>query len=362
MIHGNVKPSNVLIELKEDGECSAWLTEFALTKITNFESSSKRSEDYTEFVSQNLQFQESLKQSHAFRIDSSGSGSLPEEQGDVFALGALVGFILNRVDRKDEAWSDWEEWSGQSINLGFENIIQSMQAIPGVGDLSDYGLSGETESAEETQSAEEIRIAREMEWEKQQKISSITFRRNITGLIGCVCILIFLFSKIYLFLNPSPWIEYSVEGASDKYQLGFGFWSGKAWGILPAAYDDGGRGGQDVAGEWAREDGLFRLDFRKFKKIERGRIRKKLWQFIGKGATSDDDYFIWSDFLNYNPQDRTLSLIKECMRMRFMYPGKKGRAPKAFSRGKNPKRVGYDSEILNWSLLRLSQRREAGLF
>ena len=114
-----------------------------------------------------------MKQSHAFRIDSSGSGGLPEEQGDVFALGALVRFILNRVDRTDAVWSGWEEWSGQSINLGFENIIQSMQAIPGGVDLSDYGLSGETESAEETQSAEEIRIAREIEWEKQQKILSL---------------------------------------------------------------------------------------------------------------------------------------------------------------------------------------------
>ena len=332
LIHGNVKPSNVLIELKDDGECSAWLTEFALTKITNFETSSKRSEDYTDFVSQNLQFQESLKQSHSFRIDSSGTGGIPEEQGDVFALGALVRFLLNRVGRTDEVWSDWEEWSGQSINLGFENISQSMKAIPGVGDLSDYGLSGDTESAEETQSAEEIRVAREREWAQQQKISSLAFRRNITGLIGCVCILIFLFSKIYLFLNPSPWVEYSVEGASDKYQLGFGVWSGKAWGILPAAYDERGRGGQDVAGEWVREDGLFRLDFRKFKKSNEEESGKKLWQFIGKGATSDDDYFIWSDFLNYNAQSRTLSLIKRVHEDEVYVPGeKRGESPRLFS-------------------------------
>ena len=88
MIHGNVKPSNVLIELKEGGECSAWLTEFTLTKISNFESPSKRSQDYTEFVSQNLQFQESLKQSHSFRIDSSGSDGLPEEQ-EMCLLGSV---------------------------------------------------------------------------------------------------------------------------------------------------------------------------------------------------------------------------------------------------------------------------------
>ena len=94
----------------------------------------------------------------------------------------------------------------------------------------------------------EIRKKREIEWERKQKLSSATFRRNITGLIGGLCLLIFVFSKIYLFFNPSPWVEYSVEGASDKYQLGFGIWSGKAWGILPASYDDDGKAGRMFQG------------------------------------------------------------------------------------------------------------------
>ena len=76
-----------------------------------------------------------------------------------------------------------------------------------------------------------------------------------------------------------------MDGASDRYQLGFGIWSGKAWGILPAVYDDDGKGGQDVAGEWEKVDGIFRLNFRKFKKVDDDESGKKLWQFIGKGAT-----------------------------------------------------------------------------
>ena len=52
----------------------------------------------------------------------------------------------------------------------------------------------------------------------------------------------FSFSKIYLFLCPSPWVEYSVAGALDKYQLGFGVWKGKAWGILPSSYDHDRKG------------------------------------------------------------------------------------------------------------------------
>ena len=54
-------------------------------------------------------------------------------------------------------------------------------------------------------------------------------------------------------------------------------------GILPASYDDDGKGGQDVSGEWERVDGILRLNFRKFKKVNDEDSGKKLWQFIGKG-------------------------------------------------------------------------------
>ncbi len=200
-----------------------------------------------------------------------------------------------------------------------------MAALPGVKDLSEYGIKDENLNKESDLSNEEIRKKREIEWEKKQKFSSAVFRRNITGLIGCLCLIIFLFSKIYLFFNPSPWVEYSVDGASDRYQLGFGILSGKAWGILPASYDKDGGGGQDVAGEWSREDGMFRLDFRKFKQVNEEDSGKKLWQFIGKGATSDEDYFIWSDYLVYSGKQKTLKLIKRVQGDEIFVPGKRSK-------------------------------------
>ena len=86
---------------------------------------------------------------------------------------------------------------------------------------------------------------------------------------------------------------------------------------MPSSYDHDGSGGQDVAGEWERENGSFRLNFRKFKKINEEESGKKLWQFIGKGATSDDDYFIWSDYFSYNHQTNSLQLLSERMKKRF---------------------------------------------
>ena len=82
--------------------------------------------------------------------------------------------------------------------------------------------------------------------------------------------------------------------------------------------------GQDVAGEWEREDGLFRLNFRKFKKLNEDESGKKLWQFIGKGATSENDYFIWSDYLKYNWQANELELIKRVDQREVFVPGKRG--------------------------------------
>lgn len=37
---------------------------------------------------------------------------------------------------------------------------------------------------------------------------------------------------------------------------------------------------------------------------------KKLWQFIGNSGTTNDDYFIWSDYLEYDSQENSLKLIK----------------------------------------------------
>ena len=100
--------------------------------------------------------------------------------------------------------------------------------------------------------------------------------------------------------------------------------SGKGWGILPASYDEGGEGGQDVAGEWQREDGMFLLKFRKFKQIDKEESGKKLWQFIGKGSTSEEDYYIWTDYLSYDSENKYLKFIKRVHDDEIFIPGVRG--------------------------------------
>ena len=57
----------------------------------------------------------------------------------------------------------------------------------------------------------------------------------------------------------AAWTEYSLAGALIATNFGAGLWSGQSWGILPAMYDDDGKGGQDIVGKWEKEDGIFRL-------------------------------------------------------------------------------------------------------
>lgn len=326
VIHGNLKPSNILLEEKGGGFV-AWVTEFSLVKLCCFQPLGDNHQNGDAFSSQSLQYQESLKESQNFRPPNTSLLTIPEERWDLFAMGALVQSIIQKNEKASDEWLEWQVWAGKAVNLGYFTIAQSMEALPGVEDLSAYGMVSEKKGGADCPSSEEVRKQREWEWERDQKVASATFRRNMTGLAGCLCLVIFLFSQIYLFLNPSPWVEYSMDGASDRYQLGFGIWSGKAWGILPAVYDDDGNGGQDVAGEWEKVDGVFRLNFRKFKKVDDDESGKKLWQFIGKGATRPDDYYVWSDYLFFDRSNRELRFVKRVYEGDVFLPGNRGQEP-----------------------------------
>jgi len=327
VIHGNLKPSNVLLDEQEDGSFVSWMSEFALAKICSFQPLGDHSEEGMVFSSQSMQYQKSLKESQAFRPKGISFKELPEESWDISALGAIVRYVIEKSNRPTDEWLEWQKWACKAVDGSFLNVVQSMKALPGVEDLSHYGIHSEKECDYQKQSTNEIRRQRELEWDKKQKISSATFRRNMTGLVGCVCLITFLFSKLYLYLNPSPWVEYRLEGVSDRYQLGFGIWSGKAWGILPAAYDDGGEGGQDVAGEWERVDGIFQLNFRKFKKAKEEESGKKLWQFIGKGSTSSQDYYAWTDYLYFDRNENKLSFVKRVHQGDTFLAGKRAQDP-----------------------------------
>ena len=96
VIHGNLKPDNILISQKNDGTFEAWATEFALSKMVSFRPLNEDPSDGTVFLSQSMQFQESLKESQAYRPVAAGAGDLAEEQWDINALGGLVRYVTQK--------------------------------------------------------------------------------------------------------------------------------------------------------------------------------------------------------------------------------------------------------------------------
>ena len=80
--------------------------------------------------------QESMNQSESFRFSKNA-----EESGDLFALGEITSRILSD-SLNDEEFADWKSWiqkakSGDS----FRSVVHSMEALPGVGDISKFGFS-----------------------------------------------------------------------------------------------------------------------------------------------------------------------------------------------------------------------------
>ena len=330
-LHGNLKPSNILISRPEDGQLEAWITEFGLYRLVTMASETTSGDESDDTAATTLQAQESQNRSADFRPANQGWGQGVDEKWDLFGLGVVVKEIMKKMEPTCDL-SEWKAWSEKATSDdSFESVAYSMDALPGVGDISQYGVKIEDASEISSEETERIRKKREQEWAFEEKTGDLRFRRNMTGLVGGLFVLAYLIKSVYLFFSPAPWTEYSLDGVLDSYQLAAGIWSGQAWGILPGAYDDEGDGGQDVVGEWEKEDGLFKLDFRKFKTPEDNGESKKLWQFIGKGATSPDDYFIWSDYLSYDRSRDALLLIKRTDGETTYKPGKEGdRSPRLY--------------------------------
>lgn len=332
VVHGNLKPRNILLEWNDQGQVKAWVTEFGLWKLMTFAAIGQE-EIEGQGGGMNLNVQDSLAETSRFRPQEASATDTPDEKWDLGGLGRIVHWVIEKKGlQQDAGWQEWMVWAGQASSaLGFSTVAHSMQALPGMVDVSQYGLRVEDEKESAVVDPEEIRLKREAEWNYQEKINSLSFRRNMTAFVGGICLFLSLVSMTYNYFRPSPWTEYSMDGILDSYQLGAGIFSGQAWGIVPAAYDDDHKGGQDVVGEWEKEEDLFKLSFRKFKINPEEEGDKKLWQFIGTGKTSPDDYHNWQDYLRFDQSREALILVKRVDDRNEYKPGRRGGdAPRLF--------------------------------
>ena len=331
LAHGNLKPSNLLVRQDEKGGGEAWVSETGLFRMSKFQPVGVDANAGNEVSFLNQDGRSSHEEGDRFRPDNMSEAAVPEESWDIHALGKIVLWVLEQVEGSARQWEGWEFWAGQATesdrSKAFPTIAHSMQALPGIGDLSDYGIKVEDLSDEPNEELEAIRERREREWALAEKQGSVRFRRNMTGLTGVLFLLLGIVSSIYLYFTPSPWTEYALADRVDSYQLGLGILSGQAYGIVPSPYDDDGDGGQDVVGKWSREDGLLKLNFRRFRKSNDKEGGKKLWQYIGTGKTKPEDYHVWDDYLRYDRTKGALVLIKRVDEDATYLPARHGKRP-----------------------------------
>jgi serine/threonine protein kinase len=325
LMHGNVKPSNVLLGMTDAGSLDARLTEFSLSRLTGeewFRNRWKAAEDAgpSEALSEIMA---SSRATFLHRPPEEILGEMGEEHGDLFSIGLLARRMLTGCSTEDIRSPSldehlplpWAEWLAKATAEKAENRFAdasfAILALPGIGDVTRFGLSSdEKPNAQSLIDAEEVRLQREIEWEASEKARSLKAKRGITGLLAGLFLVFYLISSVYGWFYPKPWVEYKHATALDSFQLGVGLWSGKAWGVTPKIYDPFKKGGQDVPGEWTLGDGHFQLRFRKYKFVGPNDGGKKRWQSMGTDSTTSEDYFVWTDFLSYDRDSDALMFVK----------------------------------------------------
>ena len=180
---------------------NAWITEFGLYRLITMNRQNNQGGNLDFHLSSNSQARDSEAESKAFRPESGLWGEMAEESWDLFSLG-MIGKKVLVHQSSDSDWSKWNEWVDKSISRdSFKNCIESISALPGVGDLTEFGIKNDLSTSHITGNSDELRLRKEKEWEFEQKETSLSFKRKMTGLIGILFLMGFLLKASYLFFS-----------------------------------------------------------------------------------------------------------------------------------------------------------------
>ena len=170
--------------------------------MCKFQHSGEEEYSGNEFSFLNQDGLESREEAERFRPENPKEPVVPDEHWDIFALGKIVLWAIDKVDADASRWEQWNSWAKQAqqvdARIVFPSIVHSMQALPGVGDLSEYGIKAEDYTGDSKVDLDALREKREREWALNEKLNSIRFRRNMTGLAGELLVLVCLFLRLPL--------------------------------------------------------------------------------------------------------------------------------------------------------------------
>ena len=119
-------------------------------------------------VAELIKAQESQNRSADFRPTNQGWGKVADESWDLYGLGEVVKEVLEKMESFDSL-SEWKAWSERATsNAAFESVAHSMDALPGVGDISQYGVKIEDGSEISCEETERIRKKRDVPFPHQR--------------------------------------------------------------------------------------------------------------------------------------------------------------------------------------------------
>ena len=90
--------------------------------------------------SMTLEAQESLAEGDRFKPAENIPEEANEEDIDIFALGTIVRWIVEKVGNESGHWDEWLVWAEQACSLReFRSVAHSMGDAE-LGDISEYGI------------------------------------------------------------------------------------------------------------------------------------------------------------------------------------------------------------------------------
>ena len=90
-------------------------------------------------------------------------------------MGASLRSIIQKSEKPSDEWLELASLGRQGGKSDFFTVAQSMEALPGVEDLSRLRNGFGKKVVCNSQSNEEVRKQREWEWEREQKVNRPLF-------------------------------------------------------------------------------------------------------------------------------------------------------------------------------------------
>ena len=121
--HGNLKPSNILVQRNAQGEWEGFITEFGLYRLNLFTPFGLSEEEKKEVSVINMDSRASSLIGEGFRPDGVDHLEMPEETWDLFALGKIAQWAIEKVEGKGQIVLQYLKFAHFGVELRKNQVM-----------------------------------------------------------------------------------------------------------------------------------------------------------------------------------------------------------------------------------------------